>query len=90
MITMHETLYEWRSYHSTGPGTIRNNIRIGTLVRIAEKINYRNGKLTEGKVVRILTKKKNHPCGIKVLLDNGKIGRVQEIVEDRQTTKDNR
>jgi uncharacterized repeat protein (TIGR03833 family) len=31
-------------------------------------------------VARILTKSSTHPHGIKVMLDNGKVGRVQAIV----------
>jgi len=45
-----------------------------------EKQNQRTGVLTEGIVARILTKSPTHPHGIKVMLDNGKVGRVQAIV----------
>jgi uncharacterized repeat protein (TIGR03833 family) len=46
-----------------------------------EKQNQRTGALTEGIVARILTKSPSHPHGIKVMLDNGKVGRVQAIVD---------
>lgn len=59
----------------------RNNIQIGSTVLVAEKKNYRNGKLTKGKVERILTNKSRHPRGIKVRLKNGIVGRVQKIIK---------
>ncbi len=57
----------------------RDKIRIGTKVLIIQKQDQRTGNLTEGKVKRILTSSNFHPHGIKVELDNGKIGRVQKI-----------
>ena len=57
----------------------RDKISIGTLVQIVQKQDQRTGKLTEGKVKRILTSSRFHPHGIKVELENGKIGRVQKI-----------
>ena len=57
----------------------RDKISIGTLVQIVQKQDQRTGKLTEGKVKRILTSSQFHPHGIKVELENGKIGRVQKI-----------
>jgi uncharacterized repeat protein (TIGR03833 family) len=45
-----------------------------------EKQNQRSGKLTEGTVQRILTNSPNHPHGIKVMLENGIVGRVKEIL----------
>jgi len=49
-------------------------------VRVVEKQNQRTGKLTDGIVQRILTKSPHHPHGIKVMLENGIVGRVKEIV----------
>lgn len=49
-------------------------------VQIIEKHNQASGQLTEGIVQRILTKSPTHPHGIKVMLVNGKVGRVQAIV----------
>ena len=63
-------------------GQNRANIRPGLRVRVVEKQNQRTGKLTEGTVQRILTKSPNHPHGIKVMLDNGIVGRVKEILTD--------
>ena len=49
-------------------------------VRVVEKQNQRSGKLTEGIVQRILTNSPHHPHGIKVMLVDGIVGRVKEIV----------
>ncbi len=61
----------------------RSEIKPGLVVQIVEKQNQRSGKLTEGVVYRILTSSPTHPHGIKVMLEDGKVGRVQEIVIDR-------
>ena len=47
---------------------------------MVEKQNQRTGELTEGIVQRILTKSPTHPHGIKVMLDNGVVGRVKKIL----------
>ena len=57
----------------------RDKISIGIKVQIVQKQDQRMGKLTEGRVKRILTSSQVHPHGIKVELDNGKIGRVQQL-----------
>jgi uncharacterized repeat protein (TIGR03833 family) len=61
-------------------GQKRSDIQPGMRVRVVEKQNQRTGQLTEGIVQRILTKSPNHPHGIKVMLDNGIVGRVKEVV----------
>jgi len=61
-------------------GQTRANIRPGLSVRVVEKQNQRSGKLTEGTVPKILPKSPHHPHGIKVMLDNGIVGRVKEIL----------
>lgn len=58
----------------------RSEIQIGTKVQIIEKQNQPTGLLTEGIVVRLLTKSPTHPHGIKVVLNSGKVGRVQKIL----------
>ncbi len=58
----------------------KNKIKIGFIVKIVQKQDQSTGKLTEGTVKRILTSSKFHPHGIKVELENGKIGRVQNIL----------
>ena len=59
----------------------RDKIKIGITVQIVQKQDQRSGNLTEGMVKRILTSSNFHPHGIKVELDNGKIGRVQNIIK---------
>ncbi|SHK49935.1 YwbE family protein [Desulforamulus aeronauticus] len=61
-------------------GTERKNIKPGIKVKIIQKPHQRTGQLTEGVVKDILTKSPVHQRGIKVRLDNGIIGRVQEIL----------
>lgn len=58
----------------------RSEIYPGARVQIVEKQNQGTGTLTEGIVARILTKSPTHPHGIKVMLVNGKVGRVQKVV----------
>lgn len=61
-------------------GKNRADIKIGAKVKIVLKADQRTGKLTEGVVARLLTKSGTHPHGIKVMLEDGKVGRVQEIL----------
>lgn len=63
----------------------RDKIKIGVKVQIVQKQDQRTGNLTEGIVKRILTSSNFHPHGIKVELDNGKIGRVQNITHTNET-----
>lgn len=60
-------------------GQNRAAIQIGARVKIVLKKDQPTGKLTEGVVARILTKSSHHPHGIKVMLDDGQVGRVQEM-----------
>lgn len=62
-------------------GTQRVNIKPGMRVMIVLKKDQRSGKLTEGIVKNILTNSPSHPHGIKVRLESGDIGRVQEILD---------
>ncbi len=59
----------------------RNEIQPGIRVQIVEKQNQSSGALSEGIVSRILTKSPTHPHGIKVMLVDGRVGRVQSIVD---------
>jgi uncharacterized repeat protein (TIGR03833 family) len=59
----------------------RDKIKIGIKVKIVQKQDQRTGNLTDGTVKRILTSSKFHPHGIKVELNDGKIGRVQSLDE---------
>ena len=63
-------------------GNKRSDVRIGQYVEIVMKQDQSSGDLTDGLVKRILTKSKNHPHGIKVMLDTGEVGRIKNIVED--------
>lgn len=60
-------------------GQNRQDIKIGGKVKIVLKADQRTGKLTEGVVAKILTKSSFHPHGIKVRLEDGQVGRVQEV-----------
>ena len=60
-------------------GQNRSDIKIGSRVKIVLKKDQASGKLTDGIVARILTNSAHHPHGIKVMLDDGQVGRVQEI-----------
>ena len=63
-------------------GKNRKDIFIEQHVEIVQKQDQRTGELTEGYVKRILTKSAKHPHGIKVMLETGEVGRVQNILED--------
>lgn len=58
----------------------RSEIQPGMRVQIIEKQNQRSGQLSEGIVARLLTNSPTHPHGIKVMLTDGRVGRVQAIV----------
>jgi uncharacterized repeat protein (TIGR03833 family) len=58
----------------------RSEIQPGIWVQIVEKQNQATGQLTAGIVARILTKSPTHPHGIKVMLQDGRVGRVQAIL----------
>jgi uncharacterized repeat protein (TIGR03833 family) len=60
----------------------RDKIKIGIKVQIVQKQDQRTGNLTEGTIKRILTSSNFHPHGIKVELNNGEIGRVQNIMHN--------
>ncbi len=52
----------------------------GTEVDVVLKEDQSTGKLTRGIVEDVLTNSDFHPRGIKVRLEDGRVGRVQEIV----------
>lgn len=60
--------------------TVRSRITPGTRVSIVQKADQRSGRRTEGIVRDILTSSPTHPHGIKVRLETGEVGRVQEIL----------
>jgi len=59
----------------------RSEIRPGLRVKIVQKQDQPTGALTEGIVSRLLTNSPTHPHGIKVMLTDGRVGRVQSIAE---------
>lgn len=61
-------------------GQHRQALQIGTKVRVVKKEDQRSGTLTEGVVKKILTNSSSHPHGIKVMMENGVVGRVKEIL----------
>jgi uncharacterized repeat protein (TIGR03833 family) len=58
----------------------RANIRPGFTVDIIQKGDQRSRKLTRGIVKEILTHSAFHPHGIKVMLSDGRVGRVAAVV----------
>lgn len=58
----------------------RADIKPGLKVKIVLKKDQKRGTLTLGVVKDILTNSAIHPRGIKVRLEDGQIGRVQEIL----------
>ncbi len=62
-------------------GQNRVNIKSGSKVYIVLKKDQRTGKKTKGIVKDLLTRSSFHPHGIKVRLEDGKVGRVQEVLE---------
>ncbi|HOB82863.1 MAG TPA: YwbE family protein [Bacteroidales bacterium] len=61
-------------------GTRRADIRPGIAVLVELSEDKRSGRLTGGRVKEILTTAPIHPHGIKVVLDNGRIGRIKQII----------
>ena len=60
-------------------GTKRADIKVGMEVKVVKKQDQRTGKLTKGIVSRLLTNSPTHPHGIKVMLEDGTVGRVKEL-----------
>ncbi len=60
-------------------GQYRKDIRPGLRVAIIRKEDQRTGRRTLGVVKDILTSAAQHSRGIKVRLEDGQIGRVQEV-----------
>ena len=58
----------------------RIDVKVGLKVNIVLKADQRTGKLTQGVVKDILTNSPTHPHGIKVRLQNGDVGHVQQIL----------
>lgn len=61
-------------------GQKRADIKYGLHVGVVLKEDQSSGRLTYGKVQKILTNSPTHPHGIKVRLHTGEVGRIKEIV----------
>lgn len=64
----------------TMEGTRRADIQPGIAVMVELVEDKRTGRLTGGKVKEILTSAPTHPHGIKVMLENGLVGRIKQIL----------
>lgn len=62
-------------------GRSRSRIARGVRVSIVQKADQASGRRTEGVVAEILTRSPTHPHGIKVRLESGEVGRVQEVFD---------
>lgn len=65
-------------------GQQRSSIRKGLEVDIVLKADQRSGKLTRGIVKDILTNSSFHPRGIKVRLEDGRIGRCSTLLNRKK------
>ena len=63
-------------------GQNRSDIYPGLEVDIILKKDQRSGKRTRGIVKDLLTSSAYHSRGIKVRLEDGQVGRVDEIIEE--------
>jgi uncharacterized repeat protein (TIGR03833 family) len=63
-------------------GKNRKDISPGIEVYIVLKKDQRSGRKTRGFVKDILTNSSFHPHGIKVRLQDGKVGRVKSIIKN--------
>lgn len=66
------------------PNQIQGMIHPGDTVDIVLKVDQPTGKLTRGTVKNILTNSPTHPRGIKVRLEDGRVGRVQKIITEQE------
>ncbi len=60
----------------------RSDIKPGSLVEFIQKHHQRSGELTEGVVKKLLTSSPMHPHGIKIMTEDGLVGRVQKMLEE--------
>jgi uncharacterized repeat protein (TIGR03833 family) len=61
-------------------GTHRDDVKPGIVVMVELTEDKRTGRLTGGRVKEVLTSSPIHPHGIKVMLENGQIGRIKQII----------
>ncbi|MCD6064053.1 MAG: YwbE family protein [Flavipsychrobacter sp.] len=63
-------------------GQNRADVKPGMEVDIILKKDQRTGERTRGFVKRLLTSAPYHSRGVKVMLDDGQVGRVVEIIDE--------
>lgn len=61
-------------------GRTRSHVTPGVEVDIVLKEDQRSGRLSRGVVRDVLTRSAFHPHGIKVRLEDGRVGRVKTVV----------
>ena len=61
-------------------GRYRRNVKYLYEVEIVQKHHQSTGELTQGTVKKLLTKSQHHAHGNKVMLTDGKVGRVKNIL----------
>ena len=64
-------------------GKKRSAVKPGIEVNVILKQDQRSGKKTRGVVKDLLTNSATHPHGIKVRLEDGQVGRVCEILDEK-------
>lgn len=69
-------------YDTRMNGNYRKHIYPGLAVSIILKADQGTGRRTNGIVQQVLTNSAYHPHGIKVRLEDGRVGRVAEIIND--------
>ena len=62
-------------------GKQQDAVRVGFTVDIIQKKDQQSGRLTRGRVKEILTRSLTHPHGIKVRLEDGRVGRVAATID---------
>ena len=60
-------------------GEYREQLRPGMRVAIVLKQDQHSGALTVGTIAKLLTSKPYHSRGIKVRLEDGRVGRVRQL-----------
>jgi uncharacterized repeat protein (TIGR03833 family) len=66
--------------NANNSGCYRHNLQLNQEVDIVTKRDQKTGALTRGKIRWILTSKPYHSRGIKVMLIDRTVGRVQVII----------
>lgn len=65
-------------------GCFRHNLQLNQEVDVVTKRDQKTGALTRGKIRWILTSKPYHSRGIKVMLIDRTVGRVQVIISSSE------